>query len=116
MWMFMITLTLHLSQVNDKKLDSKEWLVYLQLIILFILFILFYYLYYILFYIVCYMLIFVLCYIIVCRVFHIVCWGLPLLASCVPFIDDNHYGPSGAWWYVLCVHVVYTVYSVVYTV
>ncbi|XP_067948414.1 G-protein coupled receptor 157-like [Watersipora subatra] len=30
-------------------------------------------------------------------VFHIVCWGTPLIASCIPFIDDNHYGPSGAW-------------------
>ncbi|XP_060080370.1 cyclic AMP receptor-like protein A isoform X1 [Ylistrum balloti] len=29
-------------------------------------------------------------------VYHVLCWGLPLVLSCLPFIG-NHYGPAGAW-------------------
>ncbi|XP_052783823.1 cyclic AMP receptor-like protein A isoform X2 [Mya arenaria] len=32
--------------------------------------------------------------------YHIVCWGLSLLMACLPFIGD-HYGPAGAWCWVV---------------
>ncbi|XP_025079292.1 cyclic AMP receptor-like protein A isoform X2 [Pomacea canaliculata] len=33
-------------------------------------------------------------------VYHIVCWGLPLCMSLLPFIND-HYGPAGAWCWIV---------------
>ncbi|XP_069103712.1 cyclic AMP receptor-like protein A isoform X2 [Argopecten irradians] len=66
-------------------------------------------------------------------VYHVLCWGLPLLLSCLPFIG-NHYGPAGAWcwiadnwhwrvgiWYgplflmILCLFVVYIYITYVLT-
>ncbi|XP_052218131.1 cyclic AMP receptor-like protein A [Dreissena polymorpha] len=32
--------------------------------------------------------------------YHVVCWGLALSIACVPFIG-NHYGPAGAWCWVV---------------
>jgi len=30
-------------------------------------------------------------------VFHIICWGVPFIISCIIFADGNRYGPAGAW-------------------
>ena len=31
------------------------------------------------------------------RIYHVFCWGISLVLSLLPFIND-HYGPAGAWW------------------
>lgn len=31
------------------------------------------------------------------RLYHVFCWGVSLVLSLLPFIND-HYGPAGAWW------------------
>lgn len=36
----------------------------------------------------------------ICRYYHLVSWGIPLIVACLPLIND-HYGPAGAWWWVV---------------
>ena len=46
---------------------------------------------------VCLLVLFVPC---VCRCYHLISWGVPLVVATLPF-SEGVYGPAGPWWWVI---------------